>query len=84
MKHQFDQVPFALVARRQTGSKVMALEVEHNPGLVVDKELVLEEMEELQAPEKPIQYTVLRTGGNILDLVLKKPHNYGRCDTVVS
>ena len=67
VKHQFDQVPFAPVARRQTGNEVMALE-----------------MEEPQAPEKPIQYTVLRTGGNILDLVLKKPHNYGRCDTVVS
>ncbi len=59
----------------------MALEVEHSLELVADTELALEEMGEPEAPEKPIQRTVLRTGGKRLDPVLTKLRNCGRCDT---
>ena len=62
----------------------MALRVKHSPGLVADRELVLEDGGKPQALETPIQRTVPRIEDKMLDLGLKKLHNCDRCDIVES
>jgi len=66
------------------GKKVMKWGVEHSPGPVAGRELVPEEVVAPQAPEKPVRCIVPRTEGNRLGLVLMKPHNCGRYDTLKS
>jgi hypothetical protein len=67
------------------GKKVMKWWVEQSPGPVAGRELVLAgEVVAPQALEKPLRCIVPRTEGNRLDLVLMKPHNCGRYDTVES